>query len=165
MSVSKLLKWSPSQLIRIHRHKTPEIRTTLVLAGLVTTRLFATVAMPSSWIHKFFTPPLPPHTVVKAIIQALDAQESRTIHMPFYTHFVRYTTIMPSFVRDCFQWVGWFLRSSVAKCLSCRGNHRYRVPTMPCVILSSFREGENRKERYHQRSVWWRRLVEIRICA
>jgi hypothetical protein len=35
----------------------------------------------------------------------MDEQESRTIFMPFYTHFVRLTGIMPSWARDFCQWV------------------------------------------------------------
>jgi hypothetical protein len=59
----------------------------------------------TSNFHKFFTPIVHPVSVVKAIIVALDEQHSMDIYTPFYTHFVPYVRILPSFGRDFFQWV------------------------------------------------------------
>jgi len=61
--------------------------------------------MLSSGFYRFFTPTLQPHDLVKAVIAAIDDQESRTIMLPFYVNFVRLTTLLPSFGRDFFQWV------------------------------------------------------------
>lgn len=87
------------------RHKTPKIRTTLVLAGHTMTPMFSRMSLPSSSFYKFFTPSLPAYAVAKAVIAAIDEQESRTIFLPFYTHFVRWVTILPSYLRDLFQWM------------------------------------------------------------
>ncbi|TCD67550.1 hypothetical protein EIP91_012247 [Steccherinum ochraceum] len=88
-----------------HTHRTPGIRTTLVLPGHIQTPLFSTVTLPSSRFFKFFFPILQPVTVVKAVIAALDEQHSRVVFLPFYAHFVPYLVLMPSFVRDLGQWV------------------------------------------------------------
>ncbi|KAL0949263.1 hypothetical protein HGRIS_009341 [Hohenbuehelia grisea] len=84
-------------------HKCPSIRTTLVLPGHVLTPLFSTVRLPSWSLFKFLAPSLHPVTVVKAIIAALDDQHSQTLYLPFYSHFVPYVTLLPSFLRDLFQ--------------------------------------------------------------
>ncbi|KAH8118472.1 retinal short-chain dehydrogenase/reductase [Phellopilus nigrolimitatus] len=87
------------------RYKTPGIRTTLVLAGHTMTPMFSRMSLSTSWFHKFFTPSIPPYTIAKAVIAAIDEQESRTIFLPFYTHFVRWVTVLPSYIRDLFQWM------------------------------------------------------------
>jgi NAD(P)-dependent dehydrogenase (short-subunit alcohol dehydrogenase family) len=86
------------------RYNCPKIRTTLVLPGHTLTPLFATVQLPSSKFFKFFAPSLAPITVVKAIIQALDEQHSRTICLPIFTQLVPFVQLLPSFARDLFQW-------------------------------------------------------------
>ncbi|KAB5590520.1 Short-chain dehydrogenase/reductase family protein [Ceratobasidium theobromae] len=88
-----------------HVYNAPAVRTTLLCPGHVMTPLFSTVKFPSSWWYRFFAPSLAPHDVVKAMIAAMDEQESRTIFMPFYTHFVRLTGILPSWARDFCQWI------------------------------------------------------------
>jgi short-subunit dehydrogenase len=92
-----------------HVYKTPAIRTTLVVAGHTLTRLFSTVKLPQSLWYKFLVPSVPPVTIVKAVIQALDEQHSRTIYLPFYANFAPYLSLMPSFIRDFGQWVYAFL--------------------------------------------------------
>ena len=87
------------------RYKTPKIRTSLVFPGHVFTPLFANVKYPNAWINRFFTPSIPPYVVAKAVITALDEQESSNIYLPFFTHFIRWIVLSPSFVRDFFQWV------------------------------------------------------------
>jgi len=52
---------------------------------------------------------LEPITVVKAIIAALDEQHSRTVYLPFYANFVPLLRLLPSFLRDFAQWVGFIL--------------------------------------------------------
>jgi len=67
----------------------PQIRTTILLPSFVTTTLFSQIQLPRSRLWNFLAPPLHPHQIVKAIISALDEDESRTIRMPFYTNFAR----------------------------------------------------------------------------
>lgn len=92
------------------RYHAPGVKTTLVAAGHTITPLFSKASLPSSWLHKFCTPSLPPHTIAKAVITAIDEQESKMIFLPFYTHFVRWIVILPSYLRDFFQWVRWSFR-------------------------------------------------------
>ena len=91
----------------LSRYHAPGVKTTLVAAGHTITPLFSKANLPSSWLHKFCTPSLPPHTIAKAVITAIDEQESKMIFLPFYTHFVRWVVILPSYLRDFFQWVRW----------------------------------------------------------
>ncbi|KAG8957666.1 hypothetical protein FRC03_009923, partial [Tulasnella sp. 419] len=90
------------------KHNTPNIRTTLLLPGLLQTPMFSRSSCDrvfSSAFYKFFTPVVQPHDVVKRIIAALDEQESREILMPFYTNFVKFASLLPSFGRDFLQWL------------------------------------------------------------
>jgi short-subunit dehydrogenase len=87
------------------RYKTPGVRTTLVCPGHVLTPLFASLDLGSNWLSKFFLPALPPITVVKAIIAALDSQFSQNIYLPFYVNFAPYKNLIPSFAMDFAQWL------------------------------------------------------------
>jgi len=87
------------------RYQAPQVRTTLVLPGYTHTPLFSTVRLPDNWFYKFFVPSLPPVTVVKAIIAALDERHSRILYMPFYTNFTPWLKVVPSFIRDLGQWL------------------------------------------------------------
>lgn len=89
----------------LYRYKCPNIRTTLVCPGHVETSMFKNVIFPQFQLFKFFCPSLPPVTVVKHIIAALDDQHSQTLLMPFYVNFVPYVRHLPSFLRDIVQWV------------------------------------------------------------
>jgi len=88
-----------------NRYLTPKIRTSLVVAGHVLTPLFSRVTLPTNAFYKFFVPSLPPVALVKAVITALDEQHSKTIYLPFYTHFAGWLGLVPSFVRDPAQWL------------------------------------------------------------
>jgi len=88
-----------------HKYKTPSIRTTLVLPGHVLTPMFSKIRLPTAWWYRFLVPSLPPVTVAKAVIAALDEQHSRTIFMPFYANFVPLLPLCPSFIRDFAQWL------------------------------------------------------------
>ena len=61
------------------------------------------MTFPNDVLFRFFVPSLTPVTVVKAIITALDAQESRSIHLPFYTYSALIMKLLPSFLRDLAQ--------------------------------------------------------------
>jgi hypothetical protein len=87
----------------------PQIRTTLVVAGHVLTPMFGAVRLPPYTLHKFCFPSIPPVTVVKRIITALDEQHSQVIMIPFYVHFAPFLTHLPSFLRDLAQWVSEFI--------------------------------------------------------
>ncbi|KAF4575144.1 hypothetical protein EYR36_006500 [Pleurotus pulmonarius] len=87
------------------RYKCPQIRTTLITPGHVLTPLFSTTKLPTWPLFKFLAPSLHPVTVVKSIIAAMDEQHSQTLMMPFYTQFAPYMPILPSFLRDLFQWL------------------------------------------------------------
>jgi len=87
------------------RYKCPQIRTTLVCPGHVLTPMFKTVTFPKFPLFGFLCPSVPPVTVVKRIIAALDDQHSQTILVPFYTNFIPFVGHLPSFLRDLVQWV------------------------------------------------------------
>jgi len=97
-----------------HVYKTSSIRTTLLAPGYIHTSLFSNSRFVSSKsnpsplprsLQRFLAPPLPPHVVVKAIIAALDEQESRDIYLPWFVNFVPAVRILPSWGRDFFQWI------------------------------------------------------------
>lgn len=92
-----------------HKYHAPTVRTTLVIPGHILTPLFSTVHLSKSWLYRFFVPSLAPVTVAKAVIAALDEQHSVTIYLPFYTNFVPYLAVMPSFIRDFAQYVSHFI--------------------------------------------------------
>ncbi|KAG9317366.1 retinal short-chain dehydrogenase/reductase [Chiua virens] len=83
-----------------NRYHAPGIRTTLVCPGHVRTPLFSTTVFPDNFLYRFFVPSLVPVTVVKAVISALDAQESRMLLLPFYTYSALIMRLLPSFLRD-----------------------------------------------------------------
>ncbi|KIJ56770.1 hypothetical protein M422DRAFT_150098 [Sphaerobolus stellatus SS14] len=87
------------------RYNAPDIRTTLLLPGHTLTPMFSRVSLPGAWWYKFLVPSVAPHSVAKAVIAALDTQESKTIYLPFYTNFVPFVGLLPSYVRDFFQWI------------------------------------------------------------
>lgn len=86
-----------------NRYNAPNIRTTVLCPGHIHTPLFSTITVPQNVFYRFFVPSLSPLTVVKAIIQALDAQESRTVYLPFYVNSSVLMKTFPSFVRDLAQ--------------------------------------------------------------
>jgi len=88
-----------------HRYNAPQVRTTLVLPGHTLTPLFSTTRLPENPVYKFFVPSLPPVTIVKAIITALDSQHSQILHLPFYANFAPYLPLLPSYLRDLGQWL------------------------------------------------------------
>ena len=94
---------------RGYRYKCPAIRTTLVCPGHVQTPLFQNVAWPTYPLFSFLCPSVQPVSVVKKIIAALDDQHSQKILLPFYVNFVPLVSLLPSFLRDAFQWVLPFL--------------------------------------------------------
>ena len=67
--------------------------------------MFATVDLGRNWLCKFMMPALPPITVAKAVIAALDSQFSQDIYLPFYVNFAPYLPLVPSFIKDFIQWV------------------------------------------------------------
>ncbi|ODO09319.1 hypothetical protein I350_02919 [Cryptococcus amylolentus CBS 6273] len=92
-----------------NRYKTPAIRTTLVLPAYILTALFDRIRFPTGPVFDFFCPPVPPHAIVKQIISALDANESRVIRLPFYTNLARFSGdgvgLVPAWMRDLMQWL------------------------------------------------------------
>lgn len=112
-----------------NRYKCPQIRTTLLLPSFISTTLFSNISFPKSRLYNFLAPPVQPHEIVKAIISALDEDESRVIRMPFYTQIARFWTIgvgvAPSWLVDLVQWmagadhamVGYGPRPDAAECL------------------------------------------------
>jgi hypothetical protein len=94
--------------VAVVRHQAPNVRTTLLLTGHIQTPLFSrapSLKVLSTPFYRFFTPSLQPHELVKAVITAMDEQESQSIMLPFYVNFVRLATTLPSYGRDFFQWV------------------------------------------------------------
>jgi len=91
-------------------HKVPHVRTTLVCPGMVQTQMFSqakyfTNASPlPKKLIEFLNPSLAPHVVVKAIIAAMDEQESRDISLPAYAQLAPLGRAVPYFVRDAVHW-------------------------------------------------------------
>ncbi|WVF66797.1 hypothetical protein IAT40_001539 [Kwoniella sp. CBS 6097] len=107
---SKAALISLNQCLRFeldNRYETPSIRTTLLLPSFVQTNLFSKTLLPTSRIMRFLCPPIQPHVVVKEIISALDARESRVVRLPFYTQAARFmgdgVGLVPSWLRDVLQ--------------------------------------------------------------
>jgi all-trans-retinol dehydrogenase (NAD+) len=71
------------------RYMSPEVKSTLLLPSFITTTLFSRINLPRSWLFNIVAPHLHPSDVVKSIISALDANESRVIRLPFYTNVAR----------------------------------------------------------------------------
>jgi all-trans-retinol dehydrogenase (NAD+) len=86
------------------RYRTPGIRTTLVLPAFIQTQLFDKISFPTNPLFRFLAPPVQPHTIVKAIIEALDAHESRTIRLPIYSNLARFMNpgvgLLPNWLID-----------------------------------------------------------------
>jgi len=116
IGVARLADYSASKaaLITLHEslryeldkiYHAPKVRTTLVLPGHVATRLFGQVSFAANPLVRFLAPLLPTHTVVKHIIRAIDNQHSSTIRIPFYAQFTPLLRLLPSYLRDFFQWL------------------------------------------------------------
>lgn len=88
-----------------NRYHARKVRTTLVVPGHVNTPLFSRARFPKSFLWRFFFSSVHPHSIAKAVIAAVDEQESRTINMPFYVHFAWWSRIFPSWARDFMQWL------------------------------------------------------------
>jgi len=92
-----------------HVHHASSVRTTLVLAGYVNARMFARSGyskLMANPVYRFLVPPVQPHSVIKGIIAALDAHESREIALPFFVHLLRpAVALAPSWFRDLLQWI------------------------------------------------------------
>jgi len=92
-------------------YQAPHIRTTLVCPGMVQTQMFSqarnffTASPLPRKLIAFLNPPLAPHVVVKAIIAAMDEQESRDISLPAYAQLAPFGRVVPYFVRDAVHWV------------------------------------------------------------
>jgi short-subunit dehydrogenase len=86
------------------RYHARKVRTTLVCPGHVSTPLFSHAEHPPSAWHRFLFPTVAPHTIAKAVIAAVDEQESRTINLPFYVNFAWAASALPSWLRDLAQW-------------------------------------------------------------
>lgn len=105
---------SKAALVKLHeslryeldkRYNAPLIRTTILFPGHVLTPMFSRMSLETAWWFKFLVPSVPPHTVAKAVIAAIDTEQSMTIYMPFYTNFVPWVSLLPSYGRDFFQWL------------------------------------------------------------
>jgi short-subunit dehydrogenase len=92
-------------------YKARHVRTTLVYPGMVQTQMFsqaknyATASPLPQKLIGFFNPSLAPHVVVKAIIAAMDEQESRDISLPAFAQLAPLGRVVPYFVRDVVHWV------------------------------------------------------------
>lgn len=92
-------------------YNAPLVRTTVLTPGLILTPMLsrqrplsAGSPLPAG-LFNFLMPALPPHTVVKAIIAAMDEQESRDISLPAYTWVGWVARGFPHYIRDFIQWV------------------------------------------------------------
>ncbi|TFK68195.1 retinal short-chain dehydrogenase/reductase [Pluteus cervinus] len=105
-SKAAVLSLNESLRYELDKHyNCPKIRTTAVIPGHILTPMFMFANIGSNPLVKFFVPSLHPITVVKRIIEAMDEQHSRTIILPFYCQLAPFLRLMPSFIRDFFQWL------------------------------------------------------------
>lgn len=86
-----------------HRHGDPPIRTTIVIPGQVRTPLFASVR-PTSRLASFVAPVVDPHTVAKAVIAAIETEESRDVYLPSFARWLWVTKGLPSWMVDGMRW-------------------------------------------------------------
>ncbi|KAH7105486.1 retinal short-chain dehydrogenase/reductase [Auriculariales sp. MPI-PUGE-AT-0066] len=99
-----------------NRYHARKVRTTLVCPGHISTQMFSTIKWPQSFWHRFLFPTLAPHTVAKAVIAAIDEQESRSINLPFYVNLAWFSSLLPSWARDFAQYIAgadWAMRDFV----------------------------------------------------
>lgn len=114
-----------------HSYHARKVRTTLVVPGHVNTPLFSRVSFPRSFLWHFVFPSVAPHSIVKAVIAAVDEQESRTINLPFYVNFAWWAGAFPSWARDFAQWVRslhffvLLFRTNEASCQAVRSGLRH----------------------------------------
>ena len=73
--------------------------------GQLTTTLFGSLDKHHNLVGSFITPLIEPFELVKEIIGALEARESRTICVPFYSSFAWLIRGLPSWLQDLAQWV------------------------------------------------------------
>jgi len=82
-----------------YRYDAPNVRTTLVCPARLTTPLFGSMA-DIPLLARFMAPTLQPHTVAKAVIAALDLEESREIVLPAAMNLFWILRGLPSWARD-----------------------------------------------------------------
>jgi len=87
-----------------HRYNCPNIRTTLVCPGWITTPMFQAIKFPTNPLFKFGYPPVQTDALAGAILGALEDQHSRRIFLPLFAYFTPYFNLLPSFARDFLQW-------------------------------------------------------------
>jgi hypothetical protein len=116
------------------RYKTPKIKTTLLLPAHILTSLFDKIRFPNSPLIAFAAPPVEPQLIVDSLIEALEAQESRVIRLPFYTNIGRIMGagpgLLPKFIGDVIQKVRKW--STV---LGSKLTRRSLGPILPCGIM------------------------------
>jgi len=105
-SKAALINLNESLRYELDKHyHAPNIRTTLVCPGHIMTPMFSHAKFPTTWLNRFLFPALAPHTVAKAIIAAVDTQESREICLPIYVSVAKIGALLPSWARDLCQWM------------------------------------------------------------
>lgn len=100
----------PPSLTPVHSYSDAPIRTTFVVPGHVRTPLFGSINPPSRLVA-FLAPTIGPHTIAKAIIAALDTDQSREIYLPLYGGWLWAVKGFPSWGRDFLIWVS-FVRAT-----------------------------------------------------
>lgn len=106
-SKAALVALNESLRYELDKHyNAPLVRTSILTPGLILTQMMSGQRpmstgspMPSA-LFNFLMPVVPPHTIVKAIIAAMDDQESRDIAIPLYTSAGWIARAVPHFVRD-----------------------------------------------------------------
>jgi all-trans-retinol dehydrogenase (NAD+) len=82
-------------------YKTPNVRTSVAVIGHTKTALFDTFDVGA--VGRFMGPLLEPEHVASLIVDAFEAQESRTIFTPFTNNLLPAIKAYPSFMRDALQ--------------------------------------------------------------
>ncbi|GAA97732.1 hypothetical protein E5Q_04411 [Mixia osmundae IAM 14324] len=89
------------------RYGAPLVRTTFVAPGQTRTALFGSLSGHTGlpYLGNFMFPWVGPHDVAKAIIEAINADESRYICIPFFSSVSWILRGMPSFMQSLARWM------------------------------------------------------------
>ena len=111
---SKAAVISLFQCLRVdlkHLHNARNVKTSLVLPGLIQTQLFGNVKHSKSsrlpsWLTDFALPSINPDDLARRIIVDLNTRSTGDIRSPYFVHGASWYYHLPQFVLDILEYVG-----------------------------------------------------------